>query len=80
MSERETLHSSADQSTEPQIVTPPNRVVLRGGVGPEQPEWDDVQTYSAEWYRRFRDWHRAEFPDADATTRDNLDMLVKAAR
>lgn len=56
-----------------------SRLVLRGGIGPEQPEWDDAETYSAEWYRRFREWHRATFPDSDASTRDNLDMLVEVA-
>jgi hypothetical protein len=34
------------------------RVIRRCG-GPEQPVWDDVQTYSPEWYCRFRAWQRA---------------------
>jgi len=55
------------------------RLELRGGLGPEQPVWDDCDTYSAEWYRRFRDWHHAEFPEADEGTRDNLVMLIEWA-
>lgn len=57
----------------------PDRIGLRGGVGPEQPEWDDVQLHSAEWWRRFRAWHKRTFPDVDAGTRANLNMLVARA-
>lgn len=57
----------------------PDRIVRRGGNGPLQPEWNDVVTLSAEWYRRFREWHRETYPDADKGTRGNLDMLVALA-
>jgi hypothetical protein len=54
----------------------PDRIEKRGGNGPEQPVWDDILTYSPEWYCRFREWHHEQFPDADAATRANLDMFV----
>jgi hypothetical protein len=55
------------------------RVIRRGGDGPEQPVWDDVQTYSPEWYRRFRAWHLERFPDSDVATCGNLEMLIACA-
>lgn len=58
----------------------PSRVVRRSGTaGPEQPIWDDIATYSVEWYRRFRDWHLDRYPDSDQVTRDNIDILVAIA-
>jgi hypothetical protein len=68
------------QPETPSAAHTPARLTLRGGVGPEQPEWDDVETYSAEWYTRVRAWHHAAFPDSDASTRDNLDMFVRRAK
>lgn len=44
-----------------------------------QPEWDDVETYSAEWYRRFRAWHHETYPDSDPVTKANLDDNVRRA-
>ncbi len=55
------------------------RVRLRGGAGPPQPEWEDISTYSAEWYRRFRGWHRRRYPGSDVCTRQNLAMLIRVA-
>lgn len=55
------------------------RLVPRGGNGPLQPVWDDVVVYSAEWWRRYRDWHRAEFPGADESTRENIEACVAQA-
>lgn len=55
------------------------RLERLGGCGPVQPVWDDISRYTAEWYRRFRVWHHREYPDSDAVTRANLDMLVEWA-
>src|SRR5581483_6610950 len=58
----------------------PDRVELRGGDGPPQPVWLNIQTYSTEWYRRYRAWHLVRYPKSDAVTRANLDMLVDLAQ
>lgn len=83
MSERESpfdhVRSQQEGERSALIADAPDRIVRRGGDGPEQPEWDEIATYSVEWYRRFRDWHRVEFPDSDQGTRDNQDMLVRMA-
>jgi len=63
---------------EPEVRAHGARIVERGNR-PPQPEWDDVETYSPEWYERFRDWHLEQFPDADDRTRENLDALVAYA-
>lgn len=52
------------------------RLERRGGIGPVRPIWEDVRTYSPEWYRRFRDWHLATYPDSDHVTHGNLLMLI----
>lgn len=57
----------------------PDRIEFRGGDGPPQPVWLDVQTYSTEWYRRYRSWHYKTYPESDPTSRANLDMLVQIA-
>lgn len=54
-------------------------IVLRGGVGPEQPVWDDCSLYTAEWYRRFQAWHSGQFPEVEDGTRSNIAMLVSIA-
>lgn len=40
---------------------------------------DDVPLFTAEWYRRNREAHLAEFPDLDQVSRDNLDAFVRNA-
>lgn len=45
----------------------------------EFPELAELPTFSAAWYRRWRDLHLARYPDADRSTRDNLDMFVEMA-
>ena len=58
---------------------PAPRLVPRGGNGPLQPVWDHVVVYSAEWWRRYRDWHREEFPDAHESIRANIETCVAQA-
>lgn len=38
-----------------------------------------LPTFSAEWYRLWRDLHLAAYPDADGATRANFDMFVDMA-
>lgn len=37
------------------------------------------RTFSAAWYRLWRDLHLAKYPNVDQATRDNLDMFVRIA-
>lgn len=43
------------------------------------PDLAELPTYSAAWYRRYRERHLATYPDADPITRDNLAQFVKDA-
>lgn len=45
----------------------------------EYPELRDLPTFSAAWYRLWRDLHLERYPDVDRATRDNLAMFVELA-
>lgn len=45
----------------------------------EYPELRALSTFSADWYRLWRELHLARYPDADVATRANLDMFVSMA-
>ncbi len=45
----------------------------------EYPELSGLRTFSAAWYRRWRELHLTKYPDVDQSTRDNLDMFVANA-
>jgi hypothetical protein len=45
----------------------------------EFPELSDLPTFSAAWYRRWRDLHLAKYPDLDQSSRDNFDMFIDRA-
>jgi hypothetical protein len=43
------------------------------------PELKELNTFSAEWYRQWRESHLKMFPWSDQQTRDNLDSFVLEA-
>ncbi len=45
----------------------------------EYPELRSLPTFSAAWYRKWRELHLERYPDVDLSTRENLDMLVERA-
>lgn len=45
----------------------------------EYPELRALPTFSAAWYRLWRDLHLVRYPDSDIATRANLDMFVDMA-
>ncbi len=45
----------------------------------EFPELVELPTFGAAWHRRWRDLHLLKYPNADVSTRANLDMLVLMA-
>lgn len=45
----------------------------------EYPELADLPTFSAAWYRKYRELHTARYPDLDRSSLDNLDMFVRDA-
>lgn len=45
----------------------------------EFPELRDLSTFSADWYRKWRELHLGKYPEADVSTRANLDMFVDMA-
>lgn len=45
----------------------------------EYPELRQHRTFSAAWYRLWRDLHLVRYPDVDQSTRYNLDMFVSRA-
>lgn len=48
-------------------------------TGPCVCSFDEWPRFTADWYRRHRAAHLAEFPDIDQGTRDNLAMFVEIA-
>lgn len=45
----------------------------------EHPELRRFETFSAAWYRAWRDAHLAKYPNSDRRTRLNLDSFVQEA-
>lgn len=45
----------------------------------EYPELQGLRTFSADWYRKWRELHTARYPDLDVSSRLNLDMFVDMA-
>lgn len=45
----------------------------------EYPELRGLPTWSAAWYKRYRDIHLAKYPNVDQGTRDNLAMFIDMA-
>lgn len=48
-------------------------------INEKHPELQDLEPFSAEWYRQWRKAHLAMYPDCDQITRDNLDSFVAEA-
>lgn len=48
-------------------------------INRHHPELEDLELFSAEWYRQWRKAHLAMFPNCDRITRDNLDTFVAEA-
>lgn len=45
----------------------------------EYPELQALPTFSAAWYRLWRELHLARYPNLDVSSRTNLDMFVERA-
>ncbi len=48
-------------------------------INRQHPELEDLEPFSAEWYRQWRKAHLATYPNCDRVTRDNLDVMVAEA-
>ena len=48
-------------------------------INERHPELNDLDPFSAEWYRQWRKAHLAMYPDCDQKTRLNLDDMVAQA-
>jgi hypothetical protein len=48
-------------------------------INKRHPELEELEVFSAEWYRQWRTAHLAMYPNVDQVTRDNLDDMVAAA-
>lgn len=48
-------------------------------INQRHPELEDLEVFSAEWYRQWRKAHLAMYPHSDQATRVNHDDMVAAA-